>query len=59
MEQNEVKRKKQEAFQEKERLENIAMQEAYNKLVLEQERKRAEAFASRERKLQEFSDMNA
>ena len=35
------------------------MQEAYNKLVIEQERKRQEAFAARERKLQEFSDMNA
>jgi len=57
--QNEIKRKKQEAFQEKERLESIAMQEAYTALVIEQERKREESFKARERKLQEFSDMNA
>ena len=35
------------------------MQEAYAALVLEQERKREESFKARERKLQEFSDMNA
>ena len=34
------------------------MQEAYTKLIIQQERKREEAFKSRERKLQEFSEMN-
>lgn len=35
------------------------MQEAYTKLVQEQERKRTESFKAREKKLQDFSDMNA
>ena len=35
------------------------MQEAYTKLVQEQERKRTESFKQREKKLQDFSDMNA
>ena len=49
----------EKAMSQKERLESIAMQEAYAALVIEQEKKREESFKARERKLQEFSDMNA
>lgn len=51
---NEKHKQQQLKEKEKERLEDIAAQDAYTKMLLQQERDRAEEFERREKRAQEF-----